>query len=87
MKNVIKNGKFRAITLSQNCSNCSEGFRDGAARFILGAFPMEQFCSYRCAERYLETHQPEEEAIPLQASKGGGNPPVGGKPAISFFPE
>jgi len=60
---------------------------DGAARFILGSYPMEQFCSYGCAEKYLEAHPQEKKAVALPASKIGGNPSLKGRPGISFFPE
>ncbi len=32
---------------------------------MLGSYPMEQFCTYRCAENFLENDHGLKRAIPL----------------------
>jgi hypothetical protein len=32
---------------------------------MLGSYPMEQFCTYKCAENYLENDRGLKRAIPL----------------------
>jgi len=51
--------------LLATCSNCNQHFRDGAARHMLGNYPMEQFCRYKCAEEYLESDHGLERALPV----------------------
>lgn len=36
------------------CSYCGDDFGDGVARFVIGDFPYDQFCSYLCAEKFLK---------------------------------
>ena len=50
------------------CSQCNMNFQDGMARHILGSFPLEQFCTYMCAEKYLENSRGLKHAILLPAS-------------------
>lgn len=40
------------VYVSGTCSWCRREFRQGAARFIHGEFPLAYFCSYRCADIY-----------------------------------
>lgn len=61
----MKHRRAQSLTLLTLCSQCKGDFRDGAARYVLGIYPMEQFCSYRCAEKYLENARGLKRAIPL----------------------
>ena len=67
----MKNHKPNNIVLLGCCSHCSNEFREWEARFIIGDFPMEQFCSFGCTERYLEEDRGEKRAIPLPQSFDG----------------
>jgi hypothetical protein len=51
--------------LLASCSYCKDDFQDGTARHMLGSYPMEQFCTYSCAENYLESDHGLTRAIPL----------------------
>ena len=51
--------------LLTSCSYCKDDFLAGAGRHMLGSYPMEQFCTYRCAENFLENDRGLKRAIPL----------------------
>jgi hypothetical protein len=51
--------------LLASCSYCKEDFKEGAARHMLGYYPMEQFCTYVCVEKYLANVRGLKHAIPV----------------------
>jgi len=61
----MKHRRPGSFILLASCSYCKNDFRDGAARHMLGSYPMEQFCTYSCAENYLESDRDLTRAIPL----------------------
>ncbi len=50
----MKHRKPRSLLLLANCSHCTKSFQDGAARYMIGAFPAAQFCDNECASYYLK---------------------------------
>ncbi|NOY85794.1 MAG: hypothetical protein GXP52_00640 [Deltaproteobacteria bacterium] len=52
-----------SILLLGFCSFCGENFQDDAARFIVGDFPSEQFCSHECSGNFLKFELWEERAV------------------------
>lgn len=75
----MKHRKPGPFILLAACSNCNQYFRDGAARHMLGTYPMEQFCTYMCAEEYLESDRAPKRATPL--------PPRGDGESANRHPE
>ena len=63
----MKHRRPAPFVLLAFCSQCKEDFLDGAARHMLGSYPMEQFCTYMCAEKYLENDHGLKRAMPLPA--------------------
>lgn len=64
----MKHRKPRSLILLGACSQCTESFQDGAARYMLGAFPVEQFCGYECADDFLEDATGKRRFHPLPVS-------------------
>ena len=64
----MKHRKPRSLLLLVSCSQCTESFPDGAARYMLGAFPVEQFCGYECADDFLEDATGKRRFHPLPVS-------------------
>jgi hypothetical protein len=58
------------------CSYCGEDFRNGVPRFLVGDFPMEQFCSYKCASNFLQYDLGEEQAVPTGSAIYRPDPPL-----------
>lgn len=61
----MKHRKHGPYVLLVSCSWCKEDFQDNKARYLLGSYPLEQFCRYSCAENYLENGRGLTRAIPL----------------------
>jgi hypothetical protein len=61
----MKHRKPGPYILLATCSNCKQEFGPGTARFMLGIYPLEQFCTHRCAEEYLENGQDLTRAIQI----------------------
>jgi hypothetical protein len=66
----MKHRKPEPFILLASCSYCKISFRDGEARHMLGCYPMEQFCTYYCTEKYLKNDRGLKRAIPLPARAG-----------------
>ena len=66
----MKHRKPRSLLLLGNCSRCTKSFQDGAARYMLGAFPAAQFCDNECANNYLKdaTGKPRFHPLPVSAN-------------------
>lgn len=58
------------IILRSACSQCNERFKDGAARHMLGYYPMEQFCTYQCVEKFLHNDHGIKRAAHLPPPEG-----------------
>ena len=67
----MKNHTSEYAFLLGACSHCGDKFLERETRFIIGDFPMEQFCSFKCAEGYLEEDRGEKRALPLPPSFDG----------------
>lgn len=63
----MKHRKPEPFILLAACSFCKTCFRDGEARHMLACYPMEQFCTYDCTEKYLENDRGLKRAIALPA--------------------
>jgi len=61
----MRHRRAQSIILLASCSQCNEDFQDGAARHLLGNYPMVQFCNYSCAEKYLENSRGLKRAITI----------------------
>ena len=61
----MKNRRPGPFILLVSCSYCNEDFEDGRARHMLGSYPMEQFCTYRCVENYLANDRGLTPALPV----------------------
>jgi len=57
------------FVLLRSCSYCHKSFEDGAARHMLGWYPLEQFCTYRCTEKFLADAGGLKRAIELKAGR------------------
>jgi len=64
----MKHRRPGTFILLASCSYCKDDFQDGAARHLLGNYPMVQFCNYSCAEMYLENSRGIKPAITISTA-------------------
>lgn len=67
----MRHRRVQPMILLGSCSQCNKDFQDGAARHVLGSYPLEQFCTYMCTEKYLENDRGLKRAIPLPPGSYG----------------
>jgi len=69
----MRHSKAKNIVLLGSCSYCYEIFQTGAARLINGDYPLEQFCSNKCAEEFLKTAGEDSHSSRPSSSLEGKN--------------
>jgi hypothetical protein len=67
----MRHWKPQSILLLGACSQCKKSFEDGVTRHMVGYYPMEQFCTYQCVEKFLNSDHGLKRALHLPP--GGDN--------------
>lgn len=64
----MRHSRSDNILLLGSCSYCNDAFREGAGRLIIGYYPLEQFCSNKCAKEFLVTAREERHSSQSSSS-------------------
>lgn len=71
----MRHRRAGSMVLLASCSQCKRDFTEGAARHMVGWYPMEQFCTYSCVEKYLVKARGYKQAIPIPPTDREGGLP------------